>query len=167
VGIATLIHSGGQNLNFAVNYSHLQTLMRRMKATPTSLARVGGQSSAQAGRANKTKTQTDSESFRSDFSIVYIYDPETEKWDKGSKGSNTFVFNANDNGDVVVYYASGEKETLRKISAVSERSDKENRKYQGVELLDEKGIEVMLFLYEDGDVLLAWESGGAILLTNE
>jgi hypothetical protein len=56
VGISTLIHSGGQNLNFAVNYSHLQTLMRRMKTTPTSLARLGGQSSTQTGRANTTST---------------------------------------------------------------------------------------------------------------
>jgi hypothetical protein len=167
VGIATLIHSGGQNLNFAVNYSHLQTLMRRMKATPTSLARLGGQSPAQTGKASKTKTQTDPESFRSDFSVVYIYDPETEKWGEGNRGSNTFVFNANDNNDVIMYYASGKKEVLRKISAVSEGTDKKNRKYQGIELLDEKGSEVMLFLYEDGDVLLAWESGGAILLTNE
>jgi hypothetical protein len=32
---------------------------------------------------------------------------------------------------------------------------------------DEKGKEVALFLYEDGDVLLAGENGEAILLTNE
>jgi hypothetical protein len=40
VGISTLIHSGGQNLNFAVNYSHLQTLISRMKQTPTNLANL-------------------------------------------------------------------------------------------------------------------------------
>jgi hypothetical protein len=168
VGISTLIHSGGQNLNFAVNYSHLQTLMRRMKTTPASLTRLGGQSAAQTGRASTTsKQQAESESFRSDFSMVYTYNPETETWDNGSRGNNTFVFNINNNNDVIVYYASGEKEVLRKISTVSEGADKQNRKYQGVELLDEKGTEVMLFLYEDGNVLLAWVSGGAILLTNE
>jgi hypothetical protein len=166
VGISTLIHSGGQNLNFAVNYSHLQALMRRMKTTPTSLARLGGQSSAQTERTSTTTPEISS-SFRSDFSIVYIYDPETETWDDGSKGSNTFVFNANDNNDVITYYASGKKEVLRKISTVSEGTDKKNRKYQGVELLDEEGTEVMLFLYEDGDVLLVWKSGEAVLLTNE
>jgi hypothetical protein len=141
--------------------------MRRVQATPTSLARLGGQSSAQTGRASITKSQTEPDSFRRDFSIVYVYDPETEAWDDGNSGNNTFVFNANDNSDVVVYYASGRKEVLRKISAVSEGIDKKNRKYQSIELLDEKGNEVMLFLYEDGDVLLAGESGGAILLTNE
>jgi hypothetical protein len=36
-----------------------------------------------------------------------------------------------------------------------------------VKLPNEKGNEVALFLYEDGDVLLAWDSGDAILLTNE
>jgi hypothetical protein len=166
VGISTLIHSSGQNLNFAVNYSHLQTLMRRMKTTPTSLVRLSGQSSAQTGKANTTVPET-SGSFRSDFSIVYTYDPETETWDNGSRGNNTFVFNANDNNDVIMYYASGKKEVLRKISAVHEGTNKTNRKYQSIELLDEKGTEVMLFLYEDGDVLLVWEYGGAILLTNE
>jgi hypothetical protein len=38
VGISTLIHTGGQNLNFAVSYTHLQKLIARMKLTPTKLA---------------------------------------------------------------------------------------------------------------------------------
>ena len=37
VGIATLMHSGGQNLNFAVHYSHIQSLMRNMSQTPQAL----------------------------------------------------------------------------------------------------------------------------------
>lgn len=49
VGIATLTHSGGQNLNFAVNYSHLQRLMQRMQAKPANLAQLGGQSPVQTG----------------------------------------------------------------------------------------------------------------------
>ncbi|MDR3350247.1 MAG: serine protease [Prevotellaceae bacterium] len=63
VGIATLIHSGGQNLNFAVNYSHLQTLIRRMRTAPTALAQLGGQPPAHTGRASTPKRQEEPGSF--------------------------------------------------------------------------------------------------------
>jgi hypothetical protein len=38
VGISTLTHTGGQNLNFAISYVHLQKLIAKMKQTPTNLA---------------------------------------------------------------------------------------------------------------------------------
>jgi hypothetical protein len=140
-----------------------------MRATPLRLASLGGQSPATGKkRASKNHAETsEAGSFRSDFSMVYIYNPRTEEWDDGNSGNNTFVFNANDNNDVIVYYASGKKEVLRKISAISEGVNKNNLRYQTLTLLDEKGNEVALFLYEDGDVLLAGENGEAILLTNE
>jgi hypothetical protein len=56
IGISTLVHTGGQNLNFAVDYTHLQALMRRMTATPVALAYLNGQSPSQPRQTQVSNT---------------------------------------------------------------------------------------------------------------
>jgi hypothetical protein len=56
VGISTLIHRGGQNLNFAIDYSHLQNLMGKMTYSPARLASLGGQAATQTRTASTPST---------------------------------------------------------------------------------------------------------------
>lgn len=88
-----------------------------------------------------------SEKFVRHFNYICFF--EDGKWGETYKRSNSFVFNINDNGDVLWYGASGGKKYFRKISGVKEDKTSDGIELQSVKLLDEEGYECYLFLYEN------------------
>lgn len=88
------------------------------------------------------------ENFRRDFSYVSMY--VDGEWSESEEGDNTFVFNANDRGDIFHYTASGKKWVYRKLSDPEEGyTDKTYEHYQSVIILNEEGNEVILQLFDD------------------
>jgi len=161
VGVSTLTLIEGQNMNFAVGYQYVQALMQRRRSTPSSLAslRTTSQPSSSRQTASTQNGGNKVSSFRRDFSAIRIYNPETEQWMSWKKLHVTFVFNANDNGDVILYYDDGEKAVFRKVSGVSSKTDRDGMSYQEILVLNQGGDELLLRLYEDGDVILIGENG--------
>jgi hypothetical protein len=174
VGVSTLMHSEGQNLNFAVDYHHISALMRNMYQRPVSLAslnerrpaerRQSGGSSSSGNR--QPENNTSSGRFRRDYNYIAVYDPQDKEWSDWQEGTNTVVFNVNDNGDIKIYYASGEYEVFRKISEVYEDSADDGEEYQIVAILDEDGEEMALQLFNNGNMKLIYPDGTAFFLTN-
>ena len=90
----------------------------------------------------------ESEKFVRHFSYVSFF--EDGKWGEPIKRNSTFVFNINDNGDVLWYLSNGNKYHFRKFGSVEKGKTDDGTEYQCVELLDEKGNELLLTLYENG-----------------
>jgi hypothetical protein len=112
-------------------------------------------------------TQNDEETqFRRDFKYISIYSPESKKWSELKEGNNTFVFNINTNSDIKIFWASGKTELLRKVSKIEDGKTDDGVKYQSVTVLDEKGDENYLFLYEDNRLILAFGKDNAIMFSN-
>lgn len=95
-----------------------------------------------------------SDRFRRDYNYVSLY--KNGKWGEWKEGKNTFVFNANDNNDIVVYMASGEKEVFRKVTKVEKDKNNSGEKYQALGLIDEEGGELVLMLYDNGSLKLVY-----------
>jgi hypothetical protein len=189
VGISTLMHTGGQNLNFAVDYRHLSALMRRMYDRPVSLSSLNKPSRQQRGSSYGSESnsgsrnsdrqsarsssssqngnsQTTTERFRRDYNYITYYDPDDEEWSEWTEGASTVVFNINSNGDIRIYYA-GKTEVFRKISQVVKDTADGGEEYQRVMILDEKGDEQLLQLFNNGDMMLIFANGVMIQLTNK
>lgn len=112
-------------------------------------------------------TQNDEETqFRRDYKFFYVRTPDTKKWSELKEGNSTFLFNINTNSDVKVYWESGEKEVFRKVSKIEDGKTDDNIKYQSFKVLDEKGNEIYLFLYEDNRLLLSFDEESAMLFSN-
>lgn len=87
------------------------------------------------------------ERFRVDYEIVAAY--QNGEWDDWQEGNNTFVFNVNDNGDIIHYKANGKKETYRKVSNKDEGYTDSGEHYQIIAILDEDGLEMLLQYFDD------------------
>lgn len=93
------------------------------------------------------------DSFRNDYTLVSIYNSETEEWGEWQNGYNTFVFNYNDNGDVLHILDSGKKYIYRKLSDGVEKEYTENGEhYQIITALDEEGIRFRLQLFDNPSI---------------
>jgi hypothetical protein len=149
VGIATLTYSGGQNLNFAVNYSHLQTLMRRVQATPTSLARLGGQSSVQTGRASTTPTREKVIKLRSTaFSSKHkINEYKWSNWSDWEEASVLITIDT-DNDRITIY--SSERQVYDIAENEGESTDEDGDETLSLYCIDDEGLKCtvrLVFLY--------------------
>ena len=157
VGISTLIHSGGQNLNFAVNYSHLQTLMRRMSATPTSLARLGGQSSGQASKARTASAQKKVIKLRSTaFSSRHkINEYKWSNWEDW-KETNVLITIDTENDRITIY--SAERQVYDIAEDEGESTDEDGDEALSLYCIDDDGVRCRVRLVylnsRDGEVQL-------------
>jgi hypothetical protein len=86
------------------------------------------------------------ETFRIDYDVVAVYvDGEWSDW---KDGDNTFVFNINENGDIVHYMASGKKETYRRVMKRDEGYTNSGEHYQVVTLVGEDGLEFGMQVFD-------------------
>lgn len=109
---------------------------------------------------------SESGQFRRDYEFVAFYSPD-EGWSKWEEGTNTFVFNINDNADFTLYNANGKKETFRSISRIFKDMETDNgKKYQLMRVLDPEGKEIEIQLFNFGDAKLIYPSGFMIQFTN-
>jgi hypothetical protein len=191
VGVSTLMHREGQNLNFAVSFQHLAALMQEMSDRPRALSRLnrdgysrgnytyddgygnnnrnreqGRKGSNQSSSSNNAPQQT-LESFRRDYNYIAIYDPGEKEWSNWQEGTNTVVFNINNNGDIRIYYASGKREVFRKVSNVVKDQTNNGEEFQMIAILDESGNEQLLQLFDNGDMKIIFFNGVMIQFTNE
>lgn len=91
------------------------------------------------------------ENFRRDYFYISVY--ENGEWSESEEGDNTFVFNANARGDIFHYTASGKKWVYRKLSDPEEGyTDETYEHYQVLVILDEKGNEVILQLFDNKEI---------------
>jgi hypothetical protein len=117
-------------------------------------------------RESTNGTQSDEEKqFRRDFKYFSTYDPDIKKWSELKESNNTFVFNINTNSDVKLFWASGKTELLRKVSKIEEGKTDDNKKYQSITLLDEKGNEIYLTLYEDNKLMLGYGENNYLMFS--
>lgn len=94
------------------------------------------------------------EQFKMQFNYVSVY--RNGKWGETEQATNTFVFNVNNNSNILLYKASGKRETFTSVSNVIEEKTDKGYKYQAIGLLDEEGNEVLLLLYEHGILKLVY-----------
>jgi hypothetical protein len=92
--------------------------------------------------------------FRRDYGYIQFY--KEGKWESPTSGDNTVVFNANQNSDIIIYTANGEKKTLRGISDAKKDTNKHGVSFQYRLMLDEEGHELQMFFLDDGDTILAY-----------
>lgn len=88
--------------------------------------------------------------FRVDYDIFATY--EYGKWSEWQKATNTFVFNSNENADIIHYSANGTKQTFRKVSQKEEGYTDGGKYYQVITVLDEEGNECLLQYFEDTSI---------------
>ena len=88
--------------------------------------------------------------FRNDYNHFSIFNVATDKWTDWEEGDNTFVFNSNDNGDIIHYRANGDIIVFKKISeAKVDYLEKSYSRYQIVQVLDEDGYKCQIQLFDD------------------
>lgn len=87
--------------------------------------------------------------FRVDYTHFAIYHAKTATWSEWEKGSNTFVFNVNNNGDVALYQANGDVVYYRKVSKIEEKITDTGHEYQMIHVLDKDGLRCGLQLFYD------------------
>lgn len=103
--------------------------------------------------------------FRRNFKYISIYRPDTKKWSELKESNNTFVFNINTNSDVKLFWANGKIELLRKVSKIEDIKTDNNIKYQSVTLLDEKGNEISLVIYEEKRLMLVYGENNYLIFS--
>jgi hypothetical protein len=90
------------------------------------------------------------EKFRVDYTLVSIYDSQTETWSEWKEGYNTFVINANENNDIFHIKGNGDKVIYRKISDdVEEGDNAKGGHYQIIQALDEDGTVFSFQLFDN------------------
>jgi hypothetical protein len=99
------------------------------------------------------KAQEDNR-FRRDCNYVSEYNEDTEEWGEWKSGSNTFVFNINQNNDIRWHYASGRVEVLRHMDKRPNGKTNNGVTYQTITVMDEEGRMGEITLYENGIVLI-------------
>ena len=85
--------------------------------------------------------------FRRDYNHVTFY--EDGKWGEWKDTSVSVVFNINNNGDIRLYYPSGEEVVFRSISRVIKDKTSDGREYQAVKVLSDKGYECYIQVFDD------------------
>jgi hypothetical protein len=103
---------------------------------------------------SQTPQNDENNQFRRDYKFISLGNLDTNKWSELKESNNTFVFNVDSNKDIKVFWANGEKEIFRKVSEIRDGKTDDDIKYQFMTVLDEKGNEIFLFLYEDNSLLL-------------
>ena len=99
--------------------------------------------------------------FRVDFDHISIYNPSTDKWSEWEQVNHTFVFNINNNKDIMHYRANGNRVTYRNISGAERNKTSDGKEYQITTLLDADGEEFLFQLFDDTSigVIFTFQSG--------
>ncbi|GJQ05380.1 hypothetical protein [Capnocytophaga canimorsus] len=97
----------------------------------------------------------ESEKFVRHFSYVSFF--EDGEWGEAEKSNSTFLFNINDNADILWYRPDGNKEYFRKIGRIEKGKTDDGTEYQAVKILNTDGNEFLLFLYENGVLKLVFD----------
>lgn len=113
------------------------------------------------GETPREQEEQDDGRFRRDYQYIAYYNLETDTWSDWQQGSNTFLFNINDNGDFKLFTSEGKQILFRSTSEITEGKTDEGEPYQSMKALDAKGDEVTLILYSNPSIglLLAWDEG--------
>gem|GEM_PF-6764180 len=85
--------------------------------------------------------------FRVDYDVITLF--TNAQWSDWEDALNTFVFNANENGDIIHYTARGEKKLYRKISTIDEGQTDNGDHFQILTVLDENGNEFYLQYFDN------------------
>ncbi len=93
------------------------------------------------------------EKFRIDYTYVSFYDSEKETWGDWQEGSNTFVINVNQRGDIAHLMANGETVVYKRLTDVEEgHTTEENHHYQIIKALDDKGDVFSFQIFDDKSI---------------
>lgn len=114
---------------------------------------------------SQTVQKDEDKKFRSDYKHFSIFTPDTKKWSEWKESNNTFVFNINTNSDVKVFWASGETEILRKVSKIEDGKTDDKESYQSVTVLDQKGNEIGLIIYEEKRLMLVYGENNYVMFS--
>lgn len=91
--------------------------------------------------------QNSGERFRRDFNYFSVHlDGE---WSSPVESSTTFVFNVNDNGDLIYYSPQGKRHDFRNIRKLESGVTLSGEDYQVALFLDEDGSECYLQLFDN------------------
>ena len=82
---------------------------------------------------------------RKDYNHVSFY--EDSEWGEWKDASVSVVFNINNN-DIRLYYPNGDEVVFRKISKVRKDKTPDGKEYQVVRVLDEKGGECYIQVFD-------------------
>lgn len=96
----------------------------------------------------------ESTQFRKDYKQFCTFDGKIDKWGDWNSMNFTFVFNINNNGDCKMFAPDGSVEVFRSVSKTEEGKTDNGVKTQSMKILDEKGREIVLILYNNGQLLL-------------
>ena len=89
------------------------------------------------------------EKFRSDFNYVSFLNIETDEWSEWEEGSNTFVFNVNENMDIAHYKPDGSVIYYRNLGELETNYTTDGEKYQIIYILNEEGEEIQFQLFDN------------------
>lgn len=87
--------------------------------------------------------------FRVDYDLVTFYDPETKTWSKWVEADDTFVININAKGDIAHFKINGTTSIYKKLSSVEEGYIDDNKHYQIIKALDNKGDIFKFQIFDD------------------
>lgn len=107
--------------------------------------------------------EAEREQFRRDFHYVAMYDEDIEPVSGPGEGYNTFIMNANDNGDVKHITAGGSEYIYRKLSKVSEDYTDDGDHYQAMTALDKDGDKFEFLIFDDLEIGIMMIYGNLIL----
>ena len=116
---------------------------------------------------NRQESNTgDSGSFRVDFDHYSVYDAREDSWSDWAEGNMTVVFNINDNGDVKLYLANGEQRVLRRFGKIDRDETPNGKSYQIFTVLEVDGTELLIQLFDYGDMKLIYQDGSCIQMSD-
>lgn len=97
--------------------------------------------------------------FRKDYQYYSFYDIRIDKWEDLKSGDNTFVFNYNDNADILHLKSNGEKILYKNLSGVTEGKTDSGEEFQSIQALDEDGNTCTFKLFNDSSssIQIIWE----------
>lgn len=102
------------------------------------------------------------EAFRYDYNYIVLKNKEGVL--VAGRKSNSYVFNYNENNDVMAFLSDGTRELYRKISGVEEGETDRGVSYQFFEVVTNQGEVLGLCLLDNGD-LIVMHDGGVMRLT--
>jgi hypothetical protein len=155
MGIATLSHSSGQNLNFAVSYTHLQTLMGRMKATPTPLVRLARQHSSQASSANTEPARSKVLKLRT-TAVAARHKTSESRWGDWSDWEDASILITLDPGIERIIIYSQQRQVYDIAENDGDSTDKDGNETLSLRCIDDDGVSctVRLVSRQEGQLQL-------------
>lgn len=98
--------------------------------------------------------------FRADFNHVALMLNSDKDWSEWFDAQNTFVFNSNENNDIIHYRANGDVLIYRNLGGLISDFTDTGEHYQILNMLDEDGNQISFQLFDDISI-------GVKLITSE